>query len=684
MPPALQDADAAAAGGCACKHVSVMVSADGGPTEAGRDGSPVECHRQPTPAQLQRELSYLLHVLQAAHAETRWWQSRCTELQAELNNKNLQHTEIMAEVQELRVALAQERMMLLHQHSQEGAEAEGGEGGGEKDVLLTSAQETTDDVRSREVGRGFAARALLSPLPDAAVPSASPSRSRSATPLPRESCLERLAREAFFLLPPAASDTSENHDAAVATAVVPLRRDLFTSPPPVKFPRPSIETLQAAKHAVAAASAVNKRDKHAVTAVARGRHGGCTQHVRGDGDGHDAEALHLLQRLVPGVSGGGRLFSVAVGVYDGVYKLAKRWSRAEDKARRHGKRLRELETKAAAVSRLEESLQRCTRLNGLLHCRAEEKEGVIWRLRERLVVVRNEVAELKRRLAEPQRHDKPNEAEETEEGEATEATGMQQVGPARERNRPSLRPSRDTDDAHPCCRLCCCCSGVSRASRIFGVKASRGAVTTCRSDDANEKDGDALQRERAHADAAAAELACVRKELQRARRELRQGKHLLARLVREGRSELRKHHLTEEAEEASTAVVRRRQTHRARDTSAVESPEPRPPGVLLPASSSVAYHSGDAQRHDPSHRAGSASFLVSTLRGSPSREGVETVTPTMLGQRDEQTLWHEEYEEWQLPLKEATPRTKGWSSWAMELADDSSVAPWGDWSNSPP
>ncbi|ESL11398.1 hypothetical protein TRSC58_00852 [Trypanosoma rangeli SC58] len=676
MPPALKDSNAAAASGGACSHVSVMVSADKSPAETGRGGSPAECHRQPTPAQLQRELSYMLHVLQAAHAETRWWQSRCTELQAELKSKNLQHAEVMAEVHELRATLAQERMMLFHQKSQE-------EGGGGKDVFLTSAQETTNDVGSREVGRGFAVRTLLSPLPDAALPSASPSRSCSAASSPRESCLERLAREAFFLLPPVASDTSENHDTGAATAAVPLHRGVFTSPPPVKFPRPSMETLQAAKHAVAAVFAGDEGNKHAVATVARGRHGGCTRHVRGNGDGHDAEALHLLRRLVPGVGGGG-LFSVAVGVYNGVCKLAKRWSRAEDEARRHGKRLRELKTKSAAVPQLEESLKRCTRLNGLLHCRVEEKEDVMRRLRERLAVARNEVAELKRQLADPQQPDKPNEAGETEEGEAAEATGMRQVGPARERSRPALQPSRDADYAHHCCRLRCCCSGVSRVSRIFGVKASRGAVTTRRSGNANEKDGDALRRERDRADAAAAQLASVRQELQRARRELRQGKHLLARLVREGRSELRKYHLTEEAEGAPTAVVLRQQTHMARDAPAVESPEPRPPGVLSPASSSLAHHSGDVQRHDPSHRAGSASFLASTPRGSPLREGEETVTPIVVGQRDEQTLWHEECEQWQLPLKAATPRTKGWSRWAMELAGDGTVAPWGDWSNSPP
>ncbi|RNF26004.1 uncharacterized protein Tco025E_01753 [Trypanosoma conorhini] len=658
------DVDATAEGGSACSHVSVMLSAEGSTGAGRRSGSPAECGRRPSQAQRQRELAYLLHVLQAAHAETRRWQSRCTELQAELSSTTAQHVEVVAE---LNAALAQARMT-SHQPPQEEVEAEGAEEDeeaeeevvGEADVFSTSAERTKNDVGGRDVGRGLSARVLLSPPPDAASPS------RSAATSPRESRLERLAREA--------TAASESHDAAAA---LPLRLGLFTATPLVTFPRPSAASLEAARQAVAAAVARGAGKPHAgAAAVARGRGCGCPRRVRGDGEGRAVGAWHLLRRLVPGEDddddsgvGGGGLFSAAVGVYDGVQKLAKRWRRAEDAARRHGKRLQGLEAQAAAVPRLEESLRRQTRLNGALHCRAEESEEVARRLRGQLAAARCEVAKLKQRqLAEPQRHGGLAEAGADEE-EA--AAGRRQVRPAQERSRPARQPSRDAGEANP--PRWGFCRGGSRALRNSGVRAPHDTARTRRSEDA-------VRRERARADAAAAELSRVRQELQRAHSELRQGKHLLACLVREGRSELREHSLIDAAAATSTTVAQRRQTHMACGASvAVDSPEPRPPPMLA---TPVADVCGGAGEHDTPRRAESASALVSTPRSSPPQEAEESTTPTVVGQRGAQAEWQED----QQP-DAATPRGKGRSSRRVELADgeddDDTVAPWGDWSKSP-
>ncbi|KAF5220861.1 hypothetical protein ECC02_006156 [Trypanosoma cruzi] len=679
----------------ASSHVSMIISTVGNTLPPSqRCGSPRKGNRQFMSAQHQREMNYLLHVVHAAYVETQRWQSRCKELQVELDGTKSQCGELMAEVDELRVLLAQERMMsqqLLQQQQQqeeeekledekkeEEKEKEKEGGGGEINVSLNSAGKTVND-NGIDKSPSVPGRVILSPLPVPATahsPLFSPPCDVVTTP--PESHLERLAREDFVSPPHSAPDGNDPNDAIAAAAAAHWRSSLFTSPLPVTFARPSLSSLQAARQAVAATNTgVKTKD---VASAARGRHGGDRRHVHNKGDGdnpdHDAVALRLLRRLVPDVSDG--LLNVSVGVYEGVYKLATRCRRAEEGSRRHLKRLRELEAQAATVPRLEECLQRQTRLSSTLHCRVEEKEDMLRQLKMRLAAADRDIAELKRQLAEHQQREKPNEAgEEEEAGGRGKGTDQQ----PEERSAIERQQSCENGDArqHRC-------RGAGPTPKLAYVNAPHGRMKKRRNDG-----GKALLSERARADNAEAELSRAQQELACAQNELQEGKHLLACLVRDGQRELPEYNNTdikEEGDEHSSTVPTMTQSQVACGSDIMDLPEPQPPQFPSPsvpqqeatptAAVAVAAQPCELSKvHAMGQISECSSFLLSICPSLPSGEGELAVLLPIMGSQCDQKEWEEEQ---QKPTPNARkPKKKNRSKWEMELEEDDTVAPWGDW-----
>ncbi|RNF18362.1 hypothetical protein TcG_05232 [Trypanosoma cruzi] len=677
----------------ASSHVSMIISAVGNTLPPSqRYGSPRKGNRQFMSAQHQREMNYLLHVVHAAYVETQRWQSRCKELQVELDGTKSQCGELMAEVDELRVLLAQERMMsqqLLRQQEEEEEEKledekkeeetekeEEGDGG-EINVSLNFAEKTVNDNGSDKSFR-VPGRVVLSPLPVPATahpPLFSPPCDVVTTP--SESRLELLARE-DFVSPPHSAPVGNDPDDAIAATAAPLRSSLFTSPLPVTFARPSLSSLQAARQAVVATNTgVKTKD---VASAARGHHGGDRRHVHDKGDGdnpdHDAVALRLLRRLVPDVSDG--LLNVSVGVYEGVYKLATRCRRAEEGSRRHLKRLRELEAQAATVSRLEECLQRQTRLSSTLHCRVEEKEDMLRQLKVRLAAADRDIAELKRQLAEHQQREEPNEAGEEEEAGGRGKGADQQP---EERSAIERQQSCENSDArqHRC-------RGAGPAPKPAYVNAPHGRMKKRRTDG-----GKALLSERARSDNAEAELSRAQQELACAQNELQEGKHLLACLVRDGQRELPEYNNTdikEEGDEHSSTVPTMTQSQGACGSDIMDLPEPQPPQFPSPsvpqqeitpaAAVAVAAQPCELSKvHAMGQISGCSPFLLSICPSLPSGEGEVALLLPIMGTQCDQKEWEEDQ---QKPTPNTRkPKMKNSSKWETELGEDDTVAPWGDW-----
>ncbi|KEG06054.1 hypothetical protein DQ04_16251010 [Trypanosoma grayi] len=309
----------------------------------------------------------------------------------------------------------------------------------------------------------------------------------------------------------------------------------------------------------------NRNSKGAASA-SRGRGGG----PRSASDEGSSHALQLLQCLMQDSCSCATLFEVAVGVYEGVQKLAVRWRRSEAEVRRHNKRLRELETAAATAQQQQEELQRLRRLNSLLHCRAEEKEDCVRNLKERLASARSSVAELKQKLVDQQQRHQEQQ--------------KQQEKPA-----------------------------------------AVGAVSSLRR---RSKKTAALVQETARADKAEAALRVVLQELHDAREELRQGKCLLERLLRSGQDNLPPTHAAQQQCVLPTEFIRLETPPRAAsleiDALIIGSPEPRSPQEPQALLSSAALV---PQQHEGASTAeADAKWETTPAAREVARSGVEVGT----------------------------------------------------------